>query len=188
MAGEPEFSERFYEQCRRGQGWYWGDVRFRVIWPDEVNRRVAVTRRNDRSCVLLIELGTSAILLPGDIEKRVEQLLADEWPDLVGKRLDLLVAAHHGSKTSSSELFVSTTNPRHVVFSAGFNHHFRHPNEAVTSRFQDAGATMWNTAYHGAVTFSWTESGEMYAEPFRQTHRRYWRGSTVYQAGLPVEL
>ncbi|MFA5630791.1 MAG: DNA internalization-related competence protein ComEC/Rec2 [Porticoccaceae bacterium] len=188
LAGEPDKATRPYRQCRRGQQWRWNGVRFRVLWPDTENSRIAVTHRNDRSCVLLIETDQVAILLPGDIEKRVEQVLAAEWQELVGRRLDLLVAAHHGSRTSSSDAFVAVARPRHLVFSAGFNHHFRHPHPEVQARFDDIAARIWNTAHHGAVTFTWQQSGELQVEPLRQTQRRYWRSQRAGVAGAKDEL
>ena len=188
MAGEPDKAARSYRQCRRGQHWRWNGVRFRVLWPDMENNRVAVTRRNDRSCVLLIETDQVAILLPGDIEKRVEQVLAAEWRQLVGRRLDVLVAAHHGSRTSSSDEFVAAARPRHLAFSAGFNHHFRHPHTEVQERFDAVAARVWNTAHNGAITFTWQQGGELQVEPLRQTQRRYWRSQRAGVAGAKDEL
>ena len=83
---------------------------------------------NNNSCVLLIRWRDISILLPGDIEKQAEKLLLENYELPL---VDLLVAPHHGSKTSSGRDFIKQLMPNHVVFSAGYQHHFGHPHADV---------------------------------------------------------
>lgn len=168
LPGQPEA-----KPCHRGMGWRWNGVSFRVLWPRE-GRGGAMAADNNRSCVLLIEAGDVSILLPGDIERGSEQALVREEGVLPARPLSLLVAAHHGSKTSSSAEFVSATKPAHVVFSAGFNHHFGHPHGTVVERFRQVGSTLWSTARSGAVTFEWDDRGNIRVGENRVDNRRYW--------------
>ncbi|KAA1175208.1 DNA internalization-related competence protein ComEC/Rec2 [Marinobacter salinexigens] len=114
---------------------------------------------NDASCVLSIrdhEFGHEWIL-PGDITVRSEQAYINDrrrYGDLAipGKRL--VVAPHHGSKTSSSQAWVEDLRPDYVVYSAGYRHRFGHPHKDVVARYREVGATPLNTACSGMITVS----------------------------------
>ena len=62
-------------------------------------------RGNDASCVMQVEWREQRLLIAGDIEKPAERLLVE----LYGASLqsDILVSPHHGSRTSSDELFLN---------------------------------------------------------------------------------
>lgn len=157
-------------RCRAGQHWRWDGVDFRVLHPDG-----PTAADNDGSCVLLIEAGSVRVLLTGDIERRSETALlaAGRVPDDV----DLLVAPHHGSRTSSSPAFVARARPGHVVYAAGHRHHFGHPHPEVVARYARVGARAWHTARDGAVQFRWSAvdaDAEAQISATRQQRRRYW--------------
>lgn len=175
IAGQPSDLPAVARQCQRGQQWQWGDVTFSVLWP-EAETQLAVQDKadNNRSCVLLVRAPGVAILLPGDVEKTVEhRLLAwDEVGEL--ENLTVLVAPHHGSKTSSSSAFVAHANPRFVVFSTGFNHQFGHPHPEVSARYRGIGSNLLDTANSGALLFAWVPPGEANVTAQRLASRRYW--------------
>ena len=50
-------------------------------------------------------------------------------------------------------MFVEQLQPQHVVFSAGYRHHFGHPHADVVERYVDSGAKAWNTASDGGISF-----------------------------------
>ncbi|WP_136067058.1 DNA internalization-related competence protein ComEC/Rec2 [Modicisalibacter radicis] len=134
--------------CRAGSHWRWDGVEFRFLWPpDGVD--LAGRTTNDRSCVLLVEAGDQRLLVSGDAGAGVERRIAD---DLAGP-VSVLVAGHHGSRSSSSPSWVAASRPRHVVFSAGRDNPHGHPAASVVRRFRAAGSCLWNTAIDGAVTF-----------------------------------
>jgi len=111
------------------------------------------------------------ILLPGDIEAEVEQQL-----DLKGHPLRLLVAPHHGSKTSSSPRFVAATQPEHVVFSSGYGHQFGHPHADVVQRYMQVDSAVWLTSEQGAVSFTWDWQGQLNIATERSLQPdRWWR-------------
>jgi competence protein ComEC len=155
------------QPCRAGQQWQWDAVRFEVLAPGSRRERSG----NNRSCVLLIDAGGRRALLTGDIERGVEARLFD------AAALDpvtLLIAPHHGSRSSSSPTFVAATHPQHVVFSAGYRNAFGHPHPRVVERYLSVGARTWNTADSGALTFELAPRRETVVREFRRTSRRYW--------------
>jgi competence protein ComEC len=128
-------------------------------------------KANNRSCVLLISYQANKILLTGDIERKVELDLLSN-PRLP-QNIDLLVAAHHGSATSSTAMLISELRPKHVVHSAGFHNRYRHPSDEVVRRFRNLGSRQWNTAYHGALSFSFAE-GKVGVRAERCDRSRRW--------------
>lgn len=105
-------------------------------------------------------------------------------PQLGGGRIDVLVAGHHGSATSSAPTFVTATRPREVVFSSGRHNPFGHPREAVVARFLAAGSRVWNTAYDGAVRLVLSAGG---IEVETQRHPGWSRRATVDAGDVGVE-
>jgi competence protein ComEC len=135
------------EPCSAGQAWDWDGVHFEILHP--VPDRVPMSD-NNASCVLLIDAAGLRILLPGDIEGEAERALVARG--LKGP-VDLLLAPHHGSRTSSSPVFVAATAARRVVFSAGHANRWHFPVADVVSRWRTAGACLFSTAEEGALQF-----------------------------------
>ena len=125
---------------------------------------------NDRSCVLLVEAYGCRLLLPGDISSRIERGLLGE----IDRPIDWLVAAHHGSKTSTSSEFLVHLSPKVVVFSAGYANPFGHPHPKVVERVQKRSLDYYNTAEHGAVRLFSSEKGCM-SSNYRKLEPRLWR-------------
>ncbi len=164
LAGEPR-DERA-DVCRDGLQWSWQRLTFRALHP--VHDRPA---GNHASCVLLIDDGTTSLLLPGDIDRLAEgRLLAEH--DL--SPVTLLLAPHHGSRSSSSPAFVRALAPRYAIFSAGYRSHFGHPHPEVVARYRDVGAELLNTASSGALTFLIRADGGIELSEQRIERRRYW--------------
>jgi competence protein ComEC len=119
--------------------------------PDFMEKRQKESWRdiNNNSIAVHASFGTVSLLFPGDIKLKAE----NEMVALYGERLQsrVLVAPHHGSKSSNSEVFIETIKPRIVIFSTGRNNRFNFPHPSVIKRYQDLGATLLNTATHGAV-------------------------------------
>ena len=108
----------------------------------------AARSTNDNSLVLRLVHGEIAVLLAGDVEALAEAELAQSGLEL---RSDVLKAGHHGSRTSSTDAFLRTVRPRHVVFSVGAHNPFGFPHPEVAEHAGGLGASTWRTD-RGAVT------------------------------------
>ena len=153
--------------CRAGSRWRWDDVSFEFLHP----QRADTGSSNNQSCVLLVRSGDAAVLLPGDIEASVEHQLLPALPD----KVSVLVAPHHGSKTSSSEPFTDKLQPEWVVFSAGYKHHFGHPAPDVEQRYISLGSHLLNTAQHGRIRILLGARGVESVSTRRRERRFYWQ-------------
>jgi competence protein ComEC len=104
---------------------------------------------NNRSMVLGIRMGGVGILFPGDIEQAAEADLVEMCGDRLGHRV--LVAPHHGSRTSSTPAFLRSVAPGYVLVSAGWRNRFRCPHPEVVARYRAAGARILRTDTGGAI-------------------------------------
>lgn len=113
---------------------------------------------NDASCVLAARQGqTTEWLFPGDVSSRVEaqylKVSRDLWAESQ-PRERVVIAPHHGSKTSSSSAWVDELKPDIVIYTAGYLHRYGHPHRDVTARYRSGGATAFNTACSGGLVLA----------------------------------
>lgn len=161
--------------CRGGDRWDWDGVAFHVLHPTWIS-----TKGNDNSCVLWITatgpqaaaLPPGSLLLPGDIERGAERQLV--WDNAL-MPADIVVAPHHGSRSSSSLAFVGATRPRYAIFSAGYRNAFNHPDAAVVDRYEAAGALPLSTAEEGMLQFRLHAGGVELERAYRRERQRYWQ-------------
>jgi competence protein ComEC len=173
LSGEPDELDNpsglVVEPCRAGTSWRWDGVSFRVLHPGGRGRS-----GNDASCVLRVATVGGSVLLTGDIEAGVEMELVAAQGDAL--RADLLVAAHHGSDSSSTMPFLRAVGPRWVWFSAGYANRWGFPSEAVVGRVRAYGSATANTATDGAVSLTLPATpGALVPRRARHDLLRLWR-------------
>ena len=95
-----------------------------------------------------IQDGEESFLLPGDIEKKVENELVDEHTPLAA---NFLKVPHHGSKTSTTDAFVGAVAPRVAVVSVGEGNQFGHPVDGVVECYAQAGVRFLRTDRMGRL-------------------------------------
>lgn len=161
-------------RCEAGQRWSDGKVSFSFLHPGAAD----LGSENDLSCVLLIHLGNSRVLLPGDIERHGEALLNARLSEATASfPLALLVAPHHGSSTSSTQKLLNMLKPEHVVFAASKGNLYGFPHADVQLRYKLLGAKSYVTGIHGAVSFVFGPDGlRQPPDTWWQSHRRFWHG------------
>ena len=157
--------------CAAGQGWQWDGVDFMFLHPAAPAR---YKKSNNLSCVLLVSAPGGRILLTGDIEKKIERQLIKRYGDALDA--DILLVAHHGSKSSSTGAWIRTVSPRYSVITAGYRNRYRLPAKAVTRRYREHGSTVLISGLTGAIHFELdAETGVSAPQSYRQQTTRYWR-------------
>ena len=87
----------------------------------------------------------------------------------------VLVAGHHGSRTSTSAGFLNTVAPEYVLFSAGYRNRYGFPQPEVLARVESLGAVSLDTMGDGAIEFQFFRDGPPTAPRLhRHEQRRYW--------------
>jgi competence protein ComEC len=138
---------------------YFGDVRVQVLAPIPEDRMPLYSEltANDNSLVIHFSFGKDSALWTGDIEEWGENYLLRNEPQIL--RANILKAPHHGSRTSSQPAFIRQVDPEHVIFTTGRENIFGFPHPEIWTRYQGAGAKLWDTAQHGKMVFHMTGHG-----------------------------
>jgi competence protein ComEC len=168
-----------HTRCEGGQSWEWDGVRFDLLQPPAPAYERAA-RSNAMSCVVRVQARSGAsVLLAGDIEREQEIRLVDEQAPRL--RSDVLVAPHHGSKTSSTAGFLDAVRPVVAVFQAGYRNRFGHPAREVVSRYRERGIATVDSPSCGAWQWPGGTQGQGVCQ--RDVGRRYWHHAA--QAAAP---
>ncbi|MFT7328124.1 MAG: competence protein ComEC [Crocinitomicaceae bacterium] len=109
------------------------------------------TEPNDYSIVTRLRYGNSSVLMTGDASDTVEYELIDTYGDILES--DILKVGHHGSQTSTSELFIETVNPKYSIISAGCDNRFGHPHGLVLATLFTSNTQVLNTCNEGDIRF-----------------------------------
>jgi competence protein ComEC len=157
-------------RCERGQRWRWDGVQFEILNPRPTAYAEVRRRNNDYSCVLRVSSARHSLLLTGDGERQTELELVESGQLAP---VSVLLAGHHGSRTSSIAEFVAATRPEWVVFTQGYRNRYGHPHPDVVARFRDIDARMLRSDASGLIRLDFGEAG-VEASQYRPTRRRYW--------------
>lgn len=160
------FSES--QPCLSGQSWRWDGITFSMLnpYPDDVGSD------NNLSCVLKVSTASGSVLLTGDIESETEQRLIERHVEALHS--SVLVAPHHGSKTSSSAPFIEHVQPHTVLFPVGYANRYHFPAKDVVARYEHAGINVANSADHGAILFKFEHDKTNPMIGWRQQARKIW--------------
>jgi competence protein ComEC len=153
--------------CMKGQSWRWDGVMFTMLSPAPSG----FVSENDNSCVLRIQSEKGVVLLVGDIEAAAETWLVEAYGGQL--KADVLIAPHHGSKTSSTRPFLQKVQPDYVLIPAGYRNQFGFPHQSVLKRYQDVNAQWLNVAEQGAI-FVDAETDSLAVQTMRRRESRYW--------------
>lgn len=107
-----------------------------------------LTSENDRSLVCVLRKNDkNLIYFCGDIEVDGEESVVDNSP-----KTFILKSPHHGSRSSSTDIFLDKIDTKNVVISVGRNNKFGHPNFEVIKRYQDRNYNIYRTDQDGLIT------------------------------------
>ncbi len=123
-------------------------VYLQVLSPD---KNFTFEDTNNNSIVTKIVYGNISFLLTGDASKAIENILVYSDGEILDS--DILKAGHHGSKTSSSLLFLEAVSPEASVISASANNTYGHPHADVLTNLQKTNSLVFETAKEGNITF-----------------------------------
>ena len=123
-------------------------MEFYILFPD---KNTVGWETNNSSIVGKLVYGGNSFLLTGDSPKKIEKYLVDKYGTIL--KSDVLKVGHHGSKNSSSELFVSTVAPAYSIISAGLNNRYGHPAPETMTVLKQFGGQILETLGQGMIEF-----------------------------------
>ncbi|MBQ6713114.1 MAG: MBL fold metallo-hydrolase, partial [Selenomonadales bacterium] len=94
--------------------------------------------------------GDFTMMFTGDTESVAEKAIVKKY----GKQMksDVLKSSHHGSKTSSSNVFLKAVMPKTVLISVGAGNDYGHPHQNIMKRYQKQGCDIYRTDRDGTIT------------------------------------
>ncbi len=118
---------------------------------------------NNNSLVIKVSMGSTSFLFPGDIMAAAEK----EIVNIAGKKLNstVLIAPHHGSRSSNSTVFLRKVNPEVVIISSGRQRRFKLPHPTILAKYRHLGYSIFRTDINGAVSLS-TDGQQLEIKPF----------------------
>lgn len=134
--------------ARRGQEFALdASTTLRVLFPETNPEKL---ESNTSSIVFQLVDGGTTFMFTGDSPKSIEEyLVLSEGEHL---QSDVLKVGHHGSRTSTSELFLDEVQPEIAIISAGKDNSYGHPHVEVTDALFNARVEMLETAKEGTIT------------------------------------
>jgi competence protein ComEC len=105
--------------------------------------------QNDNCLAVVADIGGKfKAIFPGDLTEISESFLVEKYGSFLD--CDILSVPHHGSKFSSSALFLDTVTPSLSVISVGKNS-FGHPTKEAMERISKAGSQIMTTLEYGTI-------------------------------------
>ncbi|WP_345778771.1 DNA internalization-related competence protein ComEC/Rec2 [Shewanella sp. Isolate7] len=148
----------------RPKSMHWRGLTLELLGPREAGVG------NNASCIVRISDGSRSVLIPGDIEREGEQSLLTQTPEVTST---VLIAAHHGSNTSSSSAFIQASAPDIVLYAAGFNNRYGFPKAEVVRRFNGTRARQYSTGDNGQLSLTLGEEGVL-VSGYRRDLAPFW--------------
>ena len=132
------------------------------------NMNMTTEGANAYSTVLLMKRGSFKALFTGDVEQEgqenIKKIISDNTA--LFEDITLLKVAHHGSKYTTDEEFLSLIKPKIALISCGENNTYGHPHDEVIERLENIGSKIYRTDESGAVIFR-IKNDRIEAECFR---------------------
>ncbi|MFW6108783.1 MAG: DNA internalization-related competence protein ComEC/Rec2, partial [bacterium] len=119
--------------------------------------------QNENSLVVAARHQGRRILVPGDIQTVASTVLLRRGADL---RADVLMVPHHGCAMANAPALAQAVRPAVAVCS----NRAEHLAAATVAAYQNAGARVLATCWHGAVTVR-LRGGELSVVPYREAGR-----------------
>lgn len=118
-------------------------VEIKVVGVDSIS-----TDNNNSSVVVKVTYGTVDLLFTGDLEEDGENVVLNNGYDL---NAEVLKVGHHGSETSTSEIFLDAVNPKLCVISVGEGNKYNHPSDKTIQKLRDRGIQYYRTDEVGNI-------------------------------------
>ena len=100
--------------------------------------------------VLYGKLLDKNFLFTGNLEEKGERDLLKHYPDL---EVDVLKAGQHGSKNSTTPVFLEKLKPEITLISVGKNNRTKLPHQETLTRLEGVNSKVYRTDQHGAIRF-----------------------------------
>ena len=154
-----------------GQALQAGDLVLRCLGPSAEGAAARAESANEHSMILHLQYGAFSALFTGDVEgeglTELNAVLAS-LPEKL-RTVDMLKVAHHGSRFTTDETFLSLLDARIALISCGRANRYGHPHAELLERLAADGSSIYTTPESGAITVRAAADGSSFTvEPYLQ--------------------
>ncbi|WP_338116032.1 ComEC/Rec2 family competence protein [Paenibacillus monticola] len=140
-----------------------GATELSFLWPESPESPTPTTGQselpivedqNHESVAFRLEMNGRSLLFTGDMDLEAEESIIQTAKlngISSGPQIDVLKAAHHGSKSATGEEWLQFWTPTAAVISAGVNNSYGHPNGAVLDRLKATNTAVFRTDLQGEI-------------------------------------
>ena len=126
-----------------------GNVLIDTLFPlENLEGQELKNTSNDTCIVSKLIFGGTSFLFTCDISSAAEKKIINSGENVSS---DVLKVAHHGSKYSTSDIFLSVVNPKIAVISVGAKNTYDHPTTEVLQRLEKFGIKVLRTDKDGDI-------------------------------------
>ena len=137
------------------------DLNFTVLWPTKENI-IEDKSLNNNSLVLNLEYKEFSMLFTGDIEKETEEKIVEKYKNEKKKlKANILKVAHHGSKSSSTDIILNEINPDIAVIGVGEDNIFGHPSNTTLENLNERNIKYYRTDLNGEISIKINNKGKI---------------------------
>ena len=123
-------------------------VYIEILFPD---REASGLEPNMASIIVKVSYGDTSFLLTGDSPIAIENYISTLYGNSL--KSDVLKLGHHGSKTSTSNMFLGLVSPSYAVVSAGEGNRYGHPHQEIISKVKKFEVEIFETSKNGSIVF-----------------------------------
>lgn len=107
---------------------------------------------NDSSIVILANIFDKKLLFTGDIEENEKDIILNE-------NIDILKVSHHGSKYSTSNIFLENNSIDNAIISVGKDNRYGHPHDELLKRLERNNISIYRTDKDGNIEITFNPLG-----------------------------
>lgn len=115
---------------------------------------IDANNENEDSLIINVRLNNYNILLTGDAGIESEEYILKKYNI---KNIDVLKVGHHGSKNSSSDIFLNQIKPKISLISVGINNKFNHPHPTIINKLNKIKSEIYESSIYGAVKLTFKD-------------------------------
>lgn len=126
-------------------------ILFKILYPEPgfMEKKEKWRKGDNNSLVLKASFGSKSFLFTGDIKEKGEfDLVRTSGNSL---KSNVLVVPHHGSKSSSTDVFIDRVAPEIAVIPVGWKNRYKFPASEVLERYKSRKCRILRTDENGAI-------------------------------------
>lgn len=132
---------------------------FNVLWPKD--KQIEENKLNNNAIVMKLNYNNFSMLFTGDIEKKAEKEILETYKNSKILESDILKVAHHGSKTSTTDEFLSRVKPKIALIGVGKDNMFNHPSNTTIEKLENMGIKIYRTDLNAEISICVNDKGQV---------------------------